>query len=76
MNLEEEPVKEIMNRFKWVSDTTIRLVNKEGIEKLLDLLPNGTCKSREYNMIPIFDAEECKESTRSYFGNRKPLNVV
>lgn len=32
----EEP-KEIVKRFMWVDDSTIRLVNNEGFEKIIDL---------------------------------------
>lgn len=37
MNLDTEPAHEIMNRFKWVDEETIRLINNEGIEKIIDL---------------------------------------
>lgn len=36
MNLDEESALEIMNRFKWVDEDTIRVINQEGIEKIID----------------------------------------
>ena len=32
-----EPASEIMNRFKWVDNETIRIINSEGIEKIIDI---------------------------------------
>lgn len=37
MNIDDEPVQDIMKRFTWVSDTVIRIINREGIEKMVDL---------------------------------------
>jgi len=37
MDLESEPASEIMNRFKWIDDETIRIINHEGIENLVYL---------------------------------------
>ena len=40
MDPSKENCKEIMNRFSWVDSNTIRIINKEGIEKLIDLQDN------------------------------------
>ncbi len=52
MNMQDEPISEIMKRFKWIDDYTIRLVNKEGIEKIIDL--NSNCSEVSYNVVPLF----------------------
>lgn len=36
-NLTDEQPSTIMNRFKWINDDQIRIINKEGIEKILNL---------------------------------------
>jgi len=54
MDLESEPAHEIMNRFKWVDEETIRLINFEGIEKIIDL-KSRSLDEIEYNVIPLFD---------------------
>lgn len=73
MNPQEESPKETMNRFKWVDEESIRIINKEGIEKIIDMQARFT--ETEYNVIPLFDIEETKDPVRSYFYNRKPLHV-
>jgi hypothetical protein len=52
MDLEEDSAKEIMNRFKWVDEDTIRVINKEGIEKVIDIRNNF--EELEFNFIPLF----------------------
>lgn len=54
MDMDLEPASEIMNRFKWVDDDTIRIINHEGIEKIVDLKDNQLLEI-EYNVIPLFD---------------------
>lgn len=49
MNLKEEPAKEIMNRFKWIGDDCAKIINKEGIEKIIDMKDNFS--EREFNII-------------------------
>lgn len=53
MDLEDEAPRHIMNRFKWIDESTIRVINKEGIEKIVDM-KNGF-KEVEFNVIPLFD---------------------
>ena len=71
--IKENP-KEIMNRFLWMDDHTIRLINKEGIEKIIDLENNF--KEIEYNVIPLFDANEFKDPNSHYFKNRSSLAIT
>lgn len=37
MNPQDEDVKNIAKRFKWIDSERIKLVNKEGIEKVIDI---------------------------------------
>lgn len=73
MDLSAEPPKEIMNRFMWVSDDSIKIINKEGIEKIIDM--KDGMSEVEYNIIPLFNQKEIKESLYSYYTNREPLAV-
>lgn len=52
-------MKETMNRFRWEDQNTIRLINKEGVEKLIDL--ENDQNEIEYNIIPLFDDNELVE---------------
>lgn len=69
MDLDEEPASEIMNRFKWVNEDTIRIINHEGIEKII-ALKEGQLVEIEFNVIPLFDNHEIKNPLRHYFTNR------
>lgn len=62
-----------MNRFIWVDDDAIKIINKEGIEKLIDM-KNGMDEV-EYNAIPLFNQKEIKDPLYSYYTNRQPLDV-
>ncbi len=64
---------ETMNRFQWLSSNTIRLINREGVEKIIDLYNNQD--EIEYNIIPMFNDSELTEKKRHYFNNREPLQV-
>lgn len=56
MSPEKESPVEVMNRFMWVDQSTIRIINREGVEKLLDLKDNF--REIEYNVIPLFNNGE------------------
>ena len=62
-----------MNRFKWVNEHTIRIINRDGIEMLIDMKDNY--KEIDYNVVPLFDKTELEEPVRSYYFNRNPLTV-
>ena len=47
-----EDYNDIAHRFKWVDNETIRVVNTEGIERLVDLKNNY--KEIEFNVIPMY----------------------
>jgi hypothetical protein len=74
MDLDSEPAHEIMNRFKWVDEETIRLINNEGIEKIIDL-KSSTLDEIEYNVIPLFDNFETKNPMKHFYSNRGCLEV-
>jgi hypothetical protein len=40
MDPSKENPKDIMNRFRWIDAKTIKIINLEGIEKLIDLSNN------------------------------------
>ena len=69
MNLDNEPASEIMNRFKWIDDETIRIINHEGIEKLVYLKDRELIEI-EYNVIPLFDNHEIKNPLRHFYTNK------
>jgi hypothetical protein len=51
-NLDDNFVS-IAHRFMWIDNDTIKLVNDEGIERLVDLKNNF--REIEFNRIPMFD---------------------
>jgi hypothetical protein len=55
MNPQKEKPHKIMYRFTWVDSNTIKIVNKEGIEKKIDLKDNF--KEIEFNIVPLFEAK-------------------
>jgi hypothetical protein len=44
-------------RFTWIDNDTVKIVNPEGIERLVDLKNNF--KEIEFNVIPLFEKEWC-----------------
>jgi hypothetical protein len=56
MNPQEESASEVMNRFKWIDEDRIKVINKEGIEVIIDI--NDKFKEIEYSVIPLFDSVE------------------
>lgn len=66
-------IQNIMNRFLWLDNNQIRIINSEGIEKILDLSNNF--KEVEYNVIPLFNNMELIYSDSHYFTNRPVLEL-
>lgn len=63
-----------MNRFLWIDKNTIKIINKEGIEKILDV--SNKFEEVEYNTVPIFKNEECRGKQNShYYKNRSSLSI-
>lgn len=55
----ENPNKEqsfisVAHRFMWIDNDTIKVVNNEGIERLVDLKNNF--REIQFNRIPMFNA--------------------
>lgn len=63
----------IMNKFKWIDNNQIRIINNEGIEKILDIKDNF--REIEYNVIPLFDNTEMMHPDNHYFSNRPELHI-
>lgn len=53
MNPSKENVKLIVRKFKWVDNTQIRIMNKEGFEKTVDI--NDGFKEISYCNVPMVD---------------------
>lgn len=56
----ENPNKEqsfisVAHRFMWIDNDTIKVVNNEGIERLVDLKNNF--REIQFNRIPMFNAD-------------------
>lgn len=51
----EESFVSVAQRFMWIDNDTIKVVNTEGIERLVDLKNNF--KEIEFNRIPMFHSE-------------------
>jgi hypothetical protein len=73
MDPSREKVSILMNRFDWIEDDVIRIINKEGIEKIIDL--KQKFKEVEYNVIPLFPQQELIDPQAHFYKNRKSLNV-
>ena len=56
MDFTVESARDIMNRFIWIDKSQIKIINKEGIEKIVDLEHN--VEEVEYNVIPLFENSE------------------
>ncbi len=56
MDFTAESARDIMNRFIWIDKSQIKIINKEGIEKIVDLEHNF--EEVEYNVIPLFENSE------------------
>jgi len=73
MNVDKESVKKLMFRFQWVDVDTIQIINKEGVEKRIDLKNN--LKEIEYNIIPLYNKKEDKDPSRNFYTNRPGLKI-
>ena len=56
MNPNKELVVNIAKKFKWVDNERIRIINNEGIEKIVDI--NKGFKEEEYAVVPMFEREQ------------------
>lgn len=49
----------MINRFAWYDNYTIKIISKDGIEKLLEVANNF--KEVDFNRIPNFDPNLCEK---------------
>lgn len=53
MNPKQEKPASIAKRFKWVDSSRVRIINNEGIEKIVDI--TSGFKEIAYGVVPFFD---------------------
>ena len=66
---------EMILKFKWVNDDMFKIINKEGMEKIVDI--STDFRQENFNQIPNYNDYE--EKTKNYYYNRtclEPLNVT
>jgi hypothetical protein len=56
-----ESLHDQASRFRWIDESTIYVINQQGIERLIDISDNQF-KEIEFNFIPLYDREYCKKS--------------
>ena len=69
MSYEEDP-KEMMLKFRWVNDGAIKVLNKEGVELMIDVA-NSEFTQLAYNKLCNYNHEKMKE-TNYYFDEQGP----
>ena len=74
MDSKSENPRDIMNRFMWIDKDRIRIANKEGIEKIIDLKNNF--EEFEFNVIPLFKNKEIQNNVNHYYLNRRDLDIT
>ena len=70
MKYENSPA-EALNRFKWIGDDTIKIINDEGYEKVVNVA-NKEFKQLGFNMLCNFDNEV--EKGRNFYSDRAALD--
>ena len=68
MHYNEDP-EEMMLKFKWVSNDMFKVINTEGIEKLVDT--GAGFKQENFNKVHNFDYKD--ELDRNFYFARRPL---
>jgi hypothetical protein len=56
MSNETENMKHVINRFSWINNDMIKIISKDGIERLIDIKQNF--KEIQFNIIPMFNRED------------------
>lgn len=57
MSGKDEPIKDVVRRFRWLSDNLIHIISIDGIEKIVDITDNY--REVSYNVIPLYDKTIC-----------------
>ena len=60
MNAEEEDLKDVVRRFRWIDEEQLHIINHEGIERIVNI--NDNFKEKQFNFIPLYDSEICKKT--------------
>ena len=55
----------IGKKFQWLDNSTIRLINDDGIEKTVDITKN--CEQISYCSVPMLDIEYLKSANSSHY---------
>lgn len=58
MSCKDEPALQIINRFAWRDNKTLKLISTDGIERLVDI--TNKFKEVEFNVIPMYEGDKCK----------------
>jgi hypothetical protein len=56
----------IGKKFQWLTNTSIRVINDDGIEKTVDI-STKECKQTSYCSVPMLDIEYLKSSNSSHY---------
>lgn len=62
---EKETFNMVAMRFAWVSNDIVKIVNSEGIERLIQI--NDNFKEIEFNKIPLYRKEWTTKEFRHYY---------
>ena len=54
MNCIDEDPLDVACRFKWVDDSTIHIINREGIERYMQITPDNQLVEINFNIIPLY----------------------
>lgn len=57
MSGKEEAITDVVRRFRWLSDDRLHIINKEGIERIVDI--QDGYKEVQFNFIPLYDKTIC-----------------
>lgn len=53
MNFEDEPIEDVVRRFRWIDENRIEIVSIDGIERIIDISKNF--EEIQFNFIPLYD---------------------
>jgi len=68
MNPNEGEVKDYAKKFRWIDSNTIKVINREGVEKIVDIR-NGF-KEIAFSKVPLFS--EITNYKHFYFKSESP----
>ena len=75
MNPNKEDKLKIAKKFKWVDNQRIKVVNNEGMEKVLDISQGFVEKA--YGTVPLFDMKVIDQCNHYYYDQEQhKLNLT